>query len=192
VVNKLSPLFFKMPPFDLKTSFSDFACVAVILKPNSENFDLAFIRRAHNPKDPWSGQIAFPGGRSEPHDTHDLMTAIRETKEEVGWSLTDKNFLGYLTDIQARNRLGLQNFFLRPIAFYSQSSFAFNTIDKNEVDEVFWVPINHLSHIKNQTIFSPPGRSELNLPGITFPTGDTLWGLTLSITKELIAIMNCL
>ena len=42
-----------------------------------------FIRRAFNPKDPWSGNVAFPGGRKDGDET-DKQTAVRETMEELG------------------------------------------------------------------------------------------------------------
>lgn len=181
----LNPRFSKTPPVDLKKSFSDYACVAVILKPNDTSYDIAFIRRARNPKDPWSGQIAFPGGRRESHDPHDLATALRETKEEVGWALTENHFLGFLTDIQARNRSGLQNFFLRPVVFHSIENYVLNEIDRNEVDEVFWISLDHLKNEQNKTTISLPDRG-VDFPGIKLPTGDTLWGLSYIITLELI------
>lgn len=48
-----------------------------------------FIKRASRRKDPWSGDIALPGGRRDPEDTSDCHAAIREVREEVGLDLSE-------------------------------------------------------------------------------------------------------
>ena len=63
------------------------AAVALILRPSAAGeVEILFIRRAEDPKDPWSGQMAFPGGRAAPGEAP-VDTAIRETIEEVGLDL---------------------------------------------------------------------------------------------------------
>lgn len=185
----LTLAFSKTPPLDLKTDFSDYACVAVILRSVRRSLELAFIRRAHNPQDSWSGQIAFPGGRRDPVDSHDLSTAIRETAEEVGWHLSEDRHLGFLTDVRARNRTGPLSFFLRPLVFYVEQEFPQTTLDKHEVDAVFWVPVKNLTDDINRTTLHLPERN-LTLPGIKLPTGDTLWGLTYIVTQELLSKLD--
>lgn len=69
------------------------AAVAVIFGPEDE---LLFIQRAERRGDPWSGHMAFPGGRAEPVDPSPRHTAQRETREEVGLDLSDARFLGAL------------------------------------------------------------------------------------------------
>ena len=39
------------------------AAVAVILRDAMRGPEVLFIRRAEHPRDPWSGHMAFPGGR---------------------------------------------------------------------------------------------------------------------------------
>ena len=43
------------------------------------------IQRAHNPRDFWSGHMAFPGGRYEDLDQSLCQTAQRECTEELGF-----------------------------------------------------------------------------------------------------------
>ena len=71
------------------------AAVAVVLRPD---LDLLLIQRAQRAGDPWSGHMAFPGGRAEPGDGTLVETAMRETAEEVGLDLSGARLLGQLTD----------------------------------------------------------------------------------------------
>src|SRR5688500_11808432 len=78
------------------------AAVALVLRDGPQGLELLFIRRAEHPLDPWSGQIAFPGGRAEPGDADLRTTAIRETAEELGFDLAaDAEYLGHLDEVQA-------------------------------------------------------------------------------------------
>ena len=52
---------------------------------------LFFIKRANNPRDLHSGQVAFPGGKKEGNE-NSFETAVRETYEEVGILLNKENF----------------------------------------------------------------------------------------------------
>ena len=70
------------------------ASVALII--GSDPDTVLIIRRAERVGDPWSGHMGLPGGRRSQKDEHLLATAIRETEEEVGLTLTPGNLLGNL------------------------------------------------------------------------------------------------
>ena len=55
------------------------AAVAAILRQAPSGLEVLFIKRAERDGDPWSGHMAFPGGRREPHDSDLYSTALRET-----------------------------------------------------------------------------------------------------------------
>jgi len=60
------------------------AAVAIIARPVPGDLELLFIRRAAFENDPWSGDIAFPGGRVNAPEEPPRLTAERETREELG------------------------------------------------------------------------------------------------------------
>lgn len=75
------------------------ASVALILKDSSTvpgTLDVLFIRRAAHKGDPWSGHIAFPGGKVEEGDRDLMHTSQRETLEETGLILGE--CIGQLED----------------------------------------------------------------------------------------------
>ncbi len=61
---------------------------------------ILYIKRAARIGDNWSAHVAFPGGRKEEGDENGLYTAMRETWEEVGIDLAEKEFacVGQLDD----------------------------------------------------------------------------------------------
>jgi 8-oxo-dGTP pyrophosphatase MutT (NUDIX family) len=56
---------------------------------NPKVMEILYIRRADNPKDRWSGNVAFPGGKQDGNETN-IETAIRETHEEIGIDLSNQ------------------------------------------------------------------------------------------------------
>ena len=63
------------------------AAVAIVLHEADGELCLLMIRRAQREGDPWSGHMAFPGGRRDPDDIDDRFCAIRETREEIALDL---------------------------------------------------------------------------------------------------------
>jgi 8-oxo-dGTP pyrophosphatase MutT (NUDIX family) len=62
------------------------------------------MKRAERQGDPWSGHISLPGGGYHAHEDESLLdTAIRETREELGFQLTRDQALGNLTALGPRN-----------------------------------------------------------------------------------------
>src|SRR5262245_27327606 len=78
------------------------AAVAVVLRQIGEGLDLLLIQRSERHGDPWSGHMAFPGGRQHPSDIDLFATAARETCEEVGIDLNvHGELLGHLDELRA-------------------------------------------------------------------------------------------
>jgi 8-oxo-dGTP pyrophosphatase MutT (NUDIX family) len=98
---------------------------------------LLFTRRTANLAR-HSGQVSFPGGRSEPHDVSPLQTALRETFEETGIAPDHVNVAGYLD-----RYLTGTGFDIQPVVGLLDPGFALAP-DAGEVAEVFEVPLDFL------------------------------------------------
>ena len=68
----------------------------LVLREGSAGAEVLFIERAMRADDPWSGHMAFPGGRLEGGDDSARTAACRETREEVGLELSRAEYLGHL------------------------------------------------------------------------------------------------
>jgi hypothetical protein len=53
--------------------------------------ELLFIKRAARIGDKWNGHVALPGGKRDPEDRDDEVTAAREAMEEVGIDLSESH-----------------------------------------------------------------------------------------------------
>lgn len=118
------------------------AAVSLVLR-EGESLDLLLIKRAVSDGDPWSGQMALPGGRRDPSDATLLHTAMRETREEVSLPLEERGVhLGRLEPMSpASTRLPPITIF--PFVFgVSEDTEA--QVSSKEVDEILWVPVSGL------------------------------------------------
>ena len=90
---KIKSLFREYQPKIANEPLLKHAEVAFILcgKKNLENMKVVFIQRSISENDPWSGQMAFPGGRREDIDTIAGDAACRESFEEIGVRLKKSN-----------------------------------------------------------------------------------------------------
>lgn len=119
------------------------AAVALILREGPRGIEVLFIRRAEHPQDPWSGQMAFPGGRAEPGDADLRATAIRETREEIGVDLgAAAEPLGGLDEVRAMARMRPMNLTITPFVFRLRETF--DPVLSDEVRSVHWLPLGEL------------------------------------------------
>lgn len=100
-----NPISTSQPPLNSATPYSRFFSQSWVQNGTPE---LLFIKRSSRPGDSWSSHVAFPGGRREESDENGLYTAMRETWEEVGIDLAEKDFLpvGALDDREITTSLG--------------------------------------------------------------------------------------
>jgi len=131
------------PPQRVADPVTARAAVAVVLRERAGAIEILFIRRAEHPADPWSGQMAFPGGRAEPGDADLRSTALRETREEVGLHLeTDAEDLGALDEVRAVARMRPLDLAISPFVFQLRAEAA--PAVSAEVRSVHWLPLDDL------------------------------------------------
>ncbi|MFK8138742.1 MAG: CoA pyrophosphatase [Bdellovibrionales bacterium] len=162
------------------------AGVAICICGHLSEPEILFIERATNPNDPWSGQIAFPGGRFEESDGDTITTAIRETQEEVGVSLSHDEFVGVMPPVQGRRGGAMMDFSIHPSLFIVEEKQSFS-LDLEEVGSAFWMPLKYICDPKNRKSFIYRHDAfEKELPAIRFPNNKDLWGLTYLFTRQLL------
>lgn len=134
-------------------------------------------RRRQDPQDPWSGQIAFPGGRREDFDTDLLDTCVRELAEESGASLSRTALTGKLPLAHA-GRLSGPRVPVQPWLFLVDDLEVPG--GDGEIEEWAWIPLSLLDDPSVRMDSPVPGhvgmRTELGcLWGMTLATLESLW-----------------
>lgn len=166
------------------------AAVAAVFRPEPENGDteLLFIQRATKSTDPWSGQMAFPGGRQEDDDPSPLATAARETLEEVGLDLASASYIGSLTDLDG-GRANNRRIIVSAHAYWLDGPRP-DLRPNYEVAEVVWVPLSNLADPERYIDYVYP-LTETTFPGIRLDRrGQVIWGLTLRLLSDLFARLD--
>jgi 8-oxo-dGTP pyrophosphatase MutT (NUDIX family) len=154
------------------------AAVAVVLRHATNDTEALLIRRSTHEHDPWSGHMAFPGGKRHSEDASLLHTALRETREEVGLDLgTGADLLGSLAPLEAMARGEPAGFTITPFVFLLSEPSELQ-LDTTEVDEALWVPLDRLCRGEQQTLHRyQRGEVRMELPAFDLG-GHVVWGLT--------------
>lgn len=161
------------------------AAVAAVLRRGADDAELLFIRRADREGDPWSGHMAFPGGRRDPTDRSLLDTALRETREEVGLDLAHEGtVLVRLPEVQAYARGRPANLHVVPFVFAVHGP---ATLTPNEeVAETMWAPLGPI--VRGEGARPYDYRHEgisYELPSLHVD-GHVIWGLTYRMIEAMI------
>ena len=160
------------------------SAVAMILQVREGELNILMIKRAERKGDPWSGHMAFPGGRMDRDDRNGFAAAVRETEEEVGLRLgPEDRCIGRLSDLNARPHKGAFGMAVSPFVFHLDREVAF--VPNYEVAEVVWVPLEFLLDVDNreQMVWERTG-VKIPLPCYFFE-GRRIWGLSLAMLDEL-------
>jgi 8-oxo-dGTP pyrophosphatase MutT (NUDIX family) len=171
------------PPRDAVTRA---AAVLVPIVRRNDELHLVFIRRSDSVES-HRGQVAFPGGRVDPTDTSLLDTALREAHEEVGIEPHVVDVLGgfpTMSTVSSGMRVApFVGVLKRPVDY---------RIQEVEVAQVFEVPLRVLADPSYRGVYEwrrDKDRASSNFPAI-FYSGQTIWGLTLRITENLLELMG--
>jgi 8-oxo-dGTP pyrophosphatase MutT (NUDIX family) len=165
------------------------AAVAVIFRVTPEDvLELLLIERASYEGDPWSGHVAFPGGRREPHDPTLLATALRETREETGIDLTaDGRLLGVLTRLHPMSP-SLPPLSIAPFVAVMTRDVSISLSD--EVAGAFWVPLATLQRDDASCDVEVSVAGGVRTVRAFVHGRYTIWGLTERIIGDLLSRLS--
>lgn len=164
------------------------AAVAILLRLGAGGEpEMFFIQRAEYEGDPWSGHIAFPGGRAEEGDESLVDTAVRETLEETGIDLRGvSELIGVLDDLHPRT-IRLPAVVVRPFVFLVGE--VGDPVLSSEVAGAFWVPLSVLldrSVWRDATVRA--GNVEISRFAFHHE-GYVVWGMTERILSGLLGLL---
>jgi len=149
------------------------AAVCLLLKPAVEDYEILFVKRVKRQSDPWSGQIAFPGGKRDLVDRNLKDTIIREVFEETNIKLKENNFVGALKIIDSElNR----NFKILPFIALLKKNPRIE-LNKNELESYFWISYDDFNRSKGNA-----GFGNKRVPAYIFGE-NIVWGVTYNILE---------
>lgn len=125
-----------------------------------------------------AGQVAFPGGKMEPADTSPLVTALRETEEEIGLSPGHIEPIGFLDSYQTGT-----GYRIVPVVALIRPGFTL-ALDSCEVAEAFEVPFEFLMDSANHQRQSREWKGKLR-HFYAMPYGERyIWGATAGMLRN--------
>ena len=126
-----------------------------------------------------AGQIAFPGGKIDPHDATPLAAAVREAEEEIGLDAALIDPIGYL-DLY----LTFSGFRILPVLARVIPSYELR-VNASEVADAFEVPLAFVMDTANHRKSSRDWKG-LRREYYEMPFGERyIWGVTAGILRNL-------
>jgi 8-oxo-dGTP pyrophosphatase MutT (NUDIX family) len=162
------------------------ASVLIPFLRDQKNWHVLFTRRTTSLPE-HSGQVAFPGGRADLADHSPVITALRESYEEIGLKPEDVTVLGSLTPIRT-----ISNYFVTPVVGLIPWPYPLR-LAADEVSRAFTIPLawladpdNHAIHLRTLPASYSP------VPVIYFKhfDGELLWGVSAQIVINLLRALD--
>jgi len=157
----------------------------ILREPSQGGSTLLFTRRTDTLAR-HSGQVSFPGGRSEAADPSLAQTALRETFEETGIAPAFVTVAGYLD-----RYLTGTGFDIQPVVGLLADGFALAP-DPREVADIFEVPLAFLCDPANRRRESREiGGRQRTFYAFTYREHE-IWGATTAIVVNLVEHLNAI
>ena len=132
-----------------------------------------------------SGQVSFPGGSWEPADPSLIETALRESQEEIGLNPGSVHVLGCMAQVAMITR-----FVVTPVVGIVDWPTPL-TVNPDEVDRVFSIPLDWLADPENQEYrVHTHGGKDFNVLYFKQYDGETVWGATAGMTLDFLRMLK--
>jgi 8-oxo-dGTP diphosphatase len=155
------------------------AAVTLVLRDGESTVETLLIRRAENPDDPASGDVALPGGHVEERDGSLANTALRELREEVGLGPTDLEGPLRFVGANLARRFGLH---VGIFAVKLAATAAVPTVGSpEEVASIFWLPERALA--QGRLVIRDTDAGPLRVMASVYD-GHLVWGFTRRVLRE--------
>ena len=142
----------------------------------NRDLGVLFVKRVEKPADPWSGQMALPGGKRDAEDENLRQTVVRETLEETNIDLLHRcRFLGVMDTLRSTRRPEMQ---ILPFVVLLEHEPKIKL--NEELEGFFWISLDELVQHKGTVEFSF-GEVPAYAVG-----GQVIWGLTYRILEKFI------
>lgn len=166
------------------------AAVAIILRDSDRGSEVLLMQRAKHERDPWSGQMSFPGGKIEPSDIDSKATAVREAHEEVGAQLSELDYVGQLDDLYGLKVDGV--FSVHVACYVFKPTVPMALVANEEVADMVWFPLNMLNDRSNAHAYKHPKDPALSMPAVMIdaPKEQILWGMSLRMLANLYELLQ--
>lgn len=160
------------------------AAVLVPLVNHGDGVRVLLTQRTDHLND-HAGQISFPGGKIDPEDNGDPVTAaLRETEEEIGIPRSDIEIVARLDDYETRT-----GFLVTPIVGFIEPPYEAEP-DEFEVAEVFEVPLNFLVDPANREKHSRVYEGKPRYFYVMPYKDRYIWGATAGMLVNLADVLN--
>lgn len=173
-------------PIELLRGEPRSAAVLIPLFQKDGGWHITLIRRTADLTE-HSGQVAFPGGRTDPDDISPEATALREAYEEIGILPQDVHILGRLAET-----LTITNFRVTPIVGLIPWPYSFHPAVE-EVARIFTIPLDWLAdphHHEQRLRQLPAPYAPIKVAYFHPYDGEILWGVSARFMLELLKVIN--
>lgn len=125
-----------------------------------------------------AGEISFPGGKYDNND-HDLLeTALRETREEIGLTISREQVIGQLEPVVTLN----SGFLILPfVAIIDQIPFLSSN---NEVEKILHIPLQ--SFLETMANDPDPSHNIIQEMYVFDYKGKIVWGASARMLKQIV------
>ena len=131
-----------------------------------------------------AGQVSFPGGSREAHDSDEIDTALRETEEEVGIARQHVDVIGAMDLYQTSS-----GFDITPVVGVVRPDFQLD-VDAHEVADVFEVPLTFFLDPSNHATESRRfGLHRFHYYAMPY-NGYFIWGATAAMLVNLSRVLT--